>query len=304
MYNDIFKKYKKYIKNNGIDYELYLNLNKHNVLNRDFGNLNEGDFLNDTDNYTKFVNDYRLNEKVYLELLRNTLLDNNIIRNFSHNNELYFKDFYCKPDYDFVLDELEKVIINNFPINIVPNFQSIEITVNDNRVSLIVILDKEISFEDLSSGTIWSLQFNLIKNLIGNNDILLIDEPALFLHVGAQKEVLRQLIDLNCVVIYTTHTPYLLPINLDKVSIYETSIEGNTFQFNQLSNHIENSLINIFGLSRLSGVLADYKREVILHTKAIESFNTFCEENGVRNDIYPLPGDMDSRIIDQLMNLF
>lgn len=304
IYTDIFKKYKRVMKKDGIDYDFYNHLSKLNVLNRDFSNLEKGDFENITEKYLKFDKDYIDNEKVYLDLLRNTLLDNDIIKDFSHNEEYYFKDFYCKPEYDFALDEVEKEINNCFPTNIVPNFEYVEITLKDNRLSMQVNIDKEISFEDLSSGTIWSLQFNLIKNLVGINDILLIDEPALFLHVGAQKNVLKQLLDLKCVVIYTTHTPYLLPMNLAKVSIYETSIKKDLFQLKRLNNKIEEQLINIFGLSRLSNVLADYKREVILHTRAIESFDNLCQDNGVKNDIYPLPGDVDSRIIEKLLQLF
>ena len=53
-----------------------------------------------------------------------------------------------------------------------------------------------------------------MKNTLKNGDLFIIDEPAAMLHPIAQKEVLKELLELEhqgIRVIYSTHSPYLIP---------------------------------------------------------------------------------------------
>ena len=73
-------------------------------------------------------------------------------------------------------------------------------------------------WSEASSGVRWYLSafFELKRALHSRNSIILIDEPAIHLHIMAQKEVLKLLQTLaqgTKYVLYTTHSPYLIDKN-------------------------------------------------------------------------------------------
>ncbi len=73
-------------------------------------------------------------------------------------------------------------------------------------------------WSEASSGVRWYLSafFELKRALHSRNSIILIDEPAIHLHITAQKEVLKLLQTLaqgTKYVLYTTHSPYLIDKN-------------------------------------------------------------------------------------------
>lgn len=73
-------------------------------------------------------------------------------------------------------------------------------------------------WSEASSGVRWYLSafFELKRALHARNSIILIDEPAIHLHIMAQKEVLKLLQKLaqgTKYVLYTTHSPYLIDKN-------------------------------------------------------------------------------------------
>ena len=62
-----------------------------------------------------------------------------------------------------------------------------------------------------SKGLQWFLSFYLMLNNSQKDSILLIDEPGLYLHASAQKDILNFFENkLNNIIIYTTHSPYLI----------------------------------------------------------------------------------------------
>lgn len=72
--------------------------------------------------------------------------------------------------------------------------------------------------------------FSKVKNMVGDNLILLLDEPGLNLHVAAQDDLLRFIEDLSIdhQVIYSTHSPFLInPARLDRVRTVKDTIEGS-----------------------------------------------------------------------------
>lgn len=83
-----------------------------------------------------------------------------------------------------------------------------------------------------SKGFQWFLSFYLhLKAKQGRKNILLIDEPGLYLHASAQKDVLEVLKDISCEsqVIFSTHSPYLMDVQrLDRVRLVSKSDKDGT----------------------------------------------------------------------------
>lgn len=72
--------------------------------------------------------------------------------------------------------------------------------------------------EQRSKGRQWHLSFyvKITANAIdGKNNILLIDEPGLYLHAKAQKDILKKLVkeSSRMLILFTTHSPYLIDPN-------------------------------------------------------------------------------------------
>ena len=86
--------------------------------------------------------------------------------------------------------------------------------------------------EQRSKGLQWFLSFYLhLKAKQGGKNILLIDEPGLYLHASAQKDVLEVLEDISCEsqVIFSTHSPYLMDVQrLDRVRLVSKSDKDGT----------------------------------------------------------------------------
>ncbi len=86
--------------------------------------------------------------------------------------------------------------------------------------------------EQRSKGLQWFLSFYLhLKARQDGKNILLIDEPGLYLHASAQKDVLELLEEVSCEsqVIFSTHSPYLMDVQrLDRVRLVSKSDKDGT----------------------------------------------------------------------------
>lgn len=102
--------------------------------------------------------------------------------------------------------------------------------------------DMNIGISERSNGLKWyfSLYVDMIaNNLVDRNVIFLLDEPGVFLHVLAQKELLRLFEDLTTdkhQIIYTTHSPFMIyeskterVVPIQKTSLSETLIFNSIF---------------------------------------------------------------------------
>ena len=77
-----------------------------------------------------------------------------------------------------------------------------------------------------------------MKNTLENGDLFIIDEPAAMLHPVAQKEVLKELLQLESQgikVIYSTHSPYLIPS--DWKSVHFVAMTGGGTAVTQENNY-------------------------------------------------------------------
>ena len=67
-----------------------------------------------------------------------------------------------------------------------------------------------------SKGKQWFLSFYILvsaKTKENKENIILIDEPGLYLHAKAQKDILARLLDLPSQILFSTHSPYLIESN-------------------------------------------------------------------------------------------
>ena len=74
-----------------------------------------------------------------------------------------------------------------------------------------------INFDERSTGFVWFFSFviwfNQIRNSIGDNLVLLLDDPGLSLHANAQTDLLRYIEERlapKYQIIYTTHSPFMI----------------------------------------------------------------------------------------------
>ena len=75
---------------------------------------------------------------------------------------------------------------------------------------------ESVALDATSAGRRWYFTYYFIKNTLQPGDWFLIDEPAALLHPSAQQEVQRELLALaesGVQVLYSTHSPYLIPHN-------------------------------------------------------------------------------------------
>lgn len=166
-------------------------------------------------------------------------------------------------------------IINKefLPMNL-PEFEKGEIKGfilkdESNTPELYVIEDNgtEINVNNTSLGRRWYLTYLLIKSILKPGDILLIDEPAAFLHPQAQLEMKRELNELasrSIFVIYATHSPYMIPENWGNVyNVKNTEAGTQVTQLNsddELSYAIKEEL----GITRSADILFNLDKTLLL----------------------------------------
>jgi len=98
------------------------------------------------------------------------------------------------------------------------------------------VYDVEVNLDERSRGLKWFFSFYITfaadtKGGTADNSILLLDEPGLFLHAVAQRDLLNHFKkDFNNQIIYTTHSPFMVPTeDLTKVrTVNIAQDEGTT----------------------------------------------------------------------------
>lgn len=91
--------------------------------------------------------------------------------------------------------------------------------------------DASVSFDERSTGFVWFFSFlvwfSQAESNYGDNLIILLDEPGLSLHAKAQSDLLdyfNKELKPKYQVIYTTHSPFLVPPQLDGIKTVEDVI--------------------------------------------------------------------------------
>lgn len=128
-----------------------------------------------------------------------------------------------------------------------------------------------------SKGFQWFLAFYLMLDAIkAENKIILIDEPGLYLHEKAQKNVLNVLektIAPKSQILFSTHSPYLIhPNELQRVRLVLRNDENGTRVENSPHKSpdaeslapIHTAIVEAIGHDPAHGISAQYKHNVIL----------------------------------------
>ena len=114
-----------------------------------------------------------------------------------------------------------------------------------------------VPLNDTSAGRRWYFTYYFVKNTLSTGDIFIIDEPASMLHPSAQKEILSDICEMTrngIRVIYSTHSPYLIPEDWNCVGFVSMAQKGTIFSnFDLTSNEFmefqANSSLDIFELN-------------------------------------------------------
>lgn len=131
-------------------------------------------------------------------------------------------------------DKINKELLGAFwPIDIV----KISLAAEGDILTIRIDDGKDFSPGERSRGLQWALAFNIYFLSTSNgelvNTVLLLDEPGIFLHIGAQKKMLKSTFEkiykLGNQIVYTTHLPYLIDKDFpEKIRILEKDNSGNT----------------------------------------------------------------------------
>lgn len=116
-----------------------------------------------------------------------------------------------------------------------------------------------ITFSERSNGLRWYLNLYidmLANNLLGRHVVYLIDEPGVYLHVDAQKNILELFDELSKhnQIIYTTHSPFMLNENrIDRIRAMKKGEEG----FSNVVNSVMSSeIVNASNSETLSPLVS------------------------------------------------
>jgi AAA15 family ATPase/GTPase len=118
---------------------------------------------------------------------------------------------------DAEIKEFEEWLNRNRPTFDEGMYKSIMVSRGEKNEPVIKIKENNgqiVSLNETSAGRRWYFTYYFVKCTLSEGDTFIIDEPASMLHPSAQKEILKDLLDLSrkgiCVV-YSTHSPYLIP---------------------------------------------------------------------------------------------
>ncbi|MBF0753491.1 hypothetical protein E4T89_04325 [Jeotgalicoccus nanhaiensis] len=118
---------------------------------------------------------------------------------------------------DELEENLDKYINNKFNEFYKQDKVKLTVDINSNRISFFVKSSKaNINLSERSNGLKWYM--NLFISITANDDnnskkmLLIIDEPGVYLHVDAQRELRKLLYDLSKKhqILYSTHSPFMI----------------------------------------------------------------------------------------------
>jgi hypothetical protein len=107
------------------------------------------------------------------------------------------------------------------------------ITVESTDVNISIKLHEktgsQVDLNQTSAGRRWYFTYWFLKKTLTPGDLFIIDEPAAMLHPSAQQEILKdieELVRAGIRVVYSTHSPYLIPKKWQSVHCVTMTEEG------------------------------------------------------------------------------
>lgn len=167
-----------------------------------------------------------------------------------------------------------KLLNTQFLPSILPKFDNDEIIKfeirDDNGTLNLYVCEKNgelISFNNTSLGRRWYLTYQFVKALLEPGDMLLIDEPAAFLHPQAQTEFKNELETLahnGICVFYSTHSPFM--ISEDWGQVYNVAITETGTQIDRFNSGdgLIDVIKNDLGVTNTENILFNLSKTIIL----------------------------------------
>ena len=118
---------------------------------------------------------------------------------------------------DTEVGEFEEWLNSNRPTFDEGMYKSITVSLGEKNVPVIKLEENNgqtVSLNETSAGRRWYFTYYFVKCTLSEGDTFIIDEPASMLHPSAQREILKDLLELSrkgIRVVYSTHSPYLIP---------------------------------------------------------------------------------------------
>ena len=128
--------------------------------------------------------------------------------------------------------EFEQWLNTNRPKFECGMYEKITVDTDDkNQLSICIHENNKqvVSLNETSAGRRWYFTYYFVKNTLSSGDTFIIDEPASMLHPSAQKEILSDICEMTkngIRVIYSTHSPYLIPEDWNCVGFVSMAQKG------------------------------------------------------------------------------
>ena len=153
--------------------------------------------------------------------------------------------------------EFEKWLNANLPKFECGMYEKISVDLDEKDQLSICIHENNkqiVPLNETSAGRRWYFTYYFVKNTLSPGDTFIIDEPASMLHPSAQKEILSDICEMTkngIRVIYSTHSPYLIPEDWSCVGFVSMAQKGTIVSnFDLTSNEFADfraySLLDVF----------------------------------------------------------
>ena len=149
--------------------------------------------------------------------------------------------------------DFEEFLNENIPSFDREMYDSISVQAGEKGHISIFLNEKtgeQIDLNETSAGRRWYFTYYFMKNILSEGDIFIIDEPAAMLHPSAQREVLGDLMELTkrgVKVVYSTHSPYLIPDEWQCVHFVTMTEEGTEVNCVSSNQELVSQMTDIVG---------------------------------------------------------
>lgn len=180
----------------------------------------------------------------------------------------------------------------------------------DNQFFFLWIEENEEFFEpeQRSKGRQWHLSFYIritARTIEGKMNLILVDEPGLFLHAKAQKDILLKLEDCSQTspIVYSTHSPYLISRDhLDRIRLVVKNGSSET-EIKKLTANVDKEtltpILTAIGEDLSSGIKVDKTNSVVVEGFSdylwLKAFYTLLE---IKDEINIIPSVGASNVVN------
>ncbi|KFZ26017.1 MAG: hypothetical protein KQ78_01758 [Candidatus Izimaplasma bacterium HR2] len=281
-YTSIIEGYKKKILNKKYDEQLLSSL-------LDLEVFKDSDFNEDSYEVSKAIEFIEENREKCIKLAEDAILKRNIYQDFKAG----FPELIYKISEDVVYKDIKDFIMNNLPLFEMGNIKDVSLDFVEGKPKIYFIEkdnDNRIELSETSTGRNWGLVFKTILSTLDQDSIFIIDEPGAFLHLSAQRDIVKELYQQNCTILYSTHSPTLLPESLNEASIHAINNNDGVRNIHVIQSQNVDELVDIFSLNFAKYlIIKRFSKVLILPTKLKVKFERYLIKGKLINDFEIVP---------------